>query len=73
MNSTLLAHLADLEEEVEVLNTFRHSDVVTIAEIEMARLRVDLMARQEELRRQEEVWFCDLDDHRANQEAFYQI
>lgn len=48
------------------MNTFLKVDVEAIVEIEVARLQVDLMARQDELQSQEEIWSRKL---RTSQEA----
>lgn len=63
------AHLEALGEQVQLLNTLCQVDVIAIAEIEVARLRVDLMAQQEELRHQEELWSRKLADLRINQDG----
>lgn len=63
------AYLEDLEEQVQMLNTFCQADVAMIAEIKGAQLRVVLMTHQEELRHQEEVWSRELVDLRASQGA----
>lgn len=52
-----------------MLNTLRQADVEAIVEIEVAQLRVDLMALQEELRRPEEAWSRELVKLRANREV----
>lgn len=49
------ARLETLEREVQALNNLREADVEVIADIETMRLQVDLMARQVELRRQEDI------------------
>lgn len=54
------ARLETLEREVQALNNLREADVEVIAEIETMRLQVDLMARQVELRRQEDIWSREL-------------
>lgn len=54
---------------MQVLNTLCQADVTAIAEIEVARLWVNLMALHKELRHQEETWSCELADLGVNQEA----
>lgn len=44
------ARLEALEDKVQVLNTLCQADAIAIAEIEVARLRFNLIARPEELR-----------------------
>lgn len=60
------ARLEVLEEQVQALNTLRQEDVGVIIEIEVVQLRVDLIAYQEELRRQEETWSRELADLRKH-------
>lgn len=50
------AHLATLDEQVQTLDTLQWANVATITEIEIARRRAEMIARQEEFRLQEEIW-----------------
>lgn len=50
------ARLTSLDDHVRALDTLQQADVTAIIEIEVACQRAKMIARQEEFRRQEEIW-----------------